>query len=98
MDCIIRGSAFDYNQFTGTGSAIIDRHCASNIEEFQGDGELIITTADDLGNKRILRSLGLACGSTVRARHVGSDILSGLRGVIGVEVKGYTRLLAESRE
>ena len=59
---------------------------------------MLITTSDELGDKRILRTLGLACGSTVRARNVGSDILSGLRGVIGGEVKGYTRLLAESRE
>ena len=59
---------------------------------------MIITTSNELGDKRIVRTLGLVRGSTIRARHIGKDIMAGLRSVIGGEVTEYTRLLADSRE
>jgi uncharacterized protein YbjQ (UPF0145 family) len=46
----------------------------------------------------VVRTLGLARGNTVRARHIGRDILAQLRNVVGGEVQEYTKLLAESRE
>jgi uncharacterized protein YbjQ (UPF0145 family) len=59
---------------------------------------MIIVTAQEIPGRRILRTLGLVRGNTIRARHLGRDILAGLRGVVGGEVKEYTKMLAESRE
>lgn len=59
---------------------------------------MIITTSETVAGKRIVRTLGLARGNTVRARHIGRDILAGLRNIVGGEVQEYTKLLAESRE
>ena len=59
---------------------------------------MIIVTTDEIPGKKVTRVLGLVRGSTVRARHLGKDILAGLRGLVGGEVHEYTKLLAESRE
>ncbi len=59
---------------------------------------MIVVTTDEIPGKKIVRVLGLARGNTVRARHLGKDILAGLRGIVGGEVHEYTKLLAESRE
>ena len=58
---------------------------------------IIVTTADVKG-KRVVKVLGLAKGNTVRARHVGQDIVAFLKNIVGGEVGNYTKLLAESRE
>jgi len=58
----------------------------------------MITTQDQLVDHRIVKTLGLVQGSTIRARHIGNDILAGLRNIIGGEVHEYTKMLAESRE
>jgi len=50
-----------------------------------------------LPGRTIVRHLGLVQGSTVRAKHVGKDILAGLRNFVGGELKAYTELLNESR-
>ncbi len=59
---------------------------------------MMIISADRIAGKKIVRTLGLVRGNTVRARHFGHDILAGLKGLIGGEVHEYTKLLAESRE
>jgi len=59
---------------------------------------MIITTCDEIPGKRTVRTLGLVKGNTVRARHLGRDIMAILRGMIGGEVTDYTKMLAESRE
>jgi uncharacterized protein YbjQ (UPF0145 family) len=59
---------------------------------------MILTTSETIAGKRIVRTLGLARGNTVRARHIGRDIVAGLRNIVGGEVQEYTKLLAESRE
>ncbi len=59
---------------------------------------MIIATTDQLEGHRITRVYGLVRGNTVRARHVGKDIMAGLRTIVGGEVHEYSRLLAESRE
>lgn len=59
---------------------------------------MILTTSETIAGKRILRTLGLARGNTVRARHIGRDIVAWLRNIVGGEVQEYTKLLAESRE
>ena len=59
---------------------------------------MIISTQDELADYRITRTLGLVRGNTIRARHVGKDILAGLRSIVGGEITEYTKMLAESRE
>ena len=59
---------------------------------------MIITTQDELADYRITRTLGLVRGNTIRARHVGKDIIAGLRSLVGGEIGEYTKMLAESRE
>ena len=59
---------------------------------------MIIATSDELGDKRIVRTFGLVRGSTIRARHVGKDIMASFRSIVGGEVTEYTRLMAESLE
>ena len=59
---------------------------------------MIITTTDTIPGKKIQKTLGLVRGNTIRARHVGKDILAGFRSVVGGEISEYTKLMAESRE
>ncbi len=59
---------------------------------------MIVVTTSEIEGKRIVKVIGLAKGNTVRARHVGQDILAFLKNLIGGEVSNYTKLLAESRE
>jgi len=59
---------------------------------------MIIVTTGQIEGKRITETLGLVRGSTIRARHMGHDIMAGLRNVVGGEVKDYTVMLAQARE
>ena len=59
---------------------------------------MIIVTSETIANKRIVKTLGLVRGNTVRARHIGKDIMAGLRNIVGGEVHEYAKLIAESRE
>ena len=59
---------------------------------------MIITTSEQIEGKKVIRTIGLVKGSTVRARHVGRDIVAQLRGIVGGEITEYTRMMAESRE
>lgn len=59
---------------------------------------MIITTTESIKGKKIVRTLGLAKGNTIRARHIGRDIMALLRNIVGGEITDYTKLLAESRE
>jgi len=59
---------------------------------------LIIVTSDHIEGKKTVKTLGMVKGSTIRARHVGRDIVAGLRSVIGGEISEYTRLMAQARE
>ncbi|MFL2943525.1 MAG: YbjQ family protein [Limisphaerales bacterium] len=58
----------------------------------------MVVTAPNIPGKKIVRVLGLVRGNTIRARHVGKDIVAGLRNVVGGEVTEYAKLLSESRE
>ena len=60
--------------------------------------KIIIVTSPNIPGKKIVRTLGLVRGNTIRARHVGKDIMAGLRNIVGGEVTEYAKLLAESRE
>lgn len=59
---------------------------------------MLITTQDDFADYETVETLGLVKGNTIRARHVGKDILAGLRTLVGGEITEYTKMLAESRE
>ena len=59
---------------------------------------MLVVTTDEIEGVQITRVVGLVRGSTVRARHVGRDIMAGLRNMVGGEITEYTRLLAEARE
>ena len=59
---------------------------------------MILVTTPTIINKVITDTLGIARGSTVRARNVGQDIFAGLKNLIGGEISEYTKLQAQSRE
>jgi len=59
---------------------------------------MIIVTLERIEGKRIVKTLGMARGSTIRAKHVGKDIVAAFRGIVGGEITEYTKLMAESRE
>jgi uncharacterized protein YbjQ (UPF0145 family) len=62
------------------------------------DRKFIVVTSPTVLGKAVVRTLGLVSGNAVRARHVGKDILAGLRNLVGGEIIEYAKLLAESRE
>ena len=57
-----------------------------------------ISTTPNIEGKTIVRQLGLVRGNTIRARHVGKDIMAGLKNIVGGEISDYTKMMAESRE
>ena len=59
---------------------------------------MLITTQDNFADREIVETLGLVKGNTIRARHMGKDILASLRSMVGGEIGEYTKMLAESRE
>ncbi len=59
--------------------------------------DLIVTTMNDLPGYRVEEVFGEVFGLTVRSRNIGSDIGAQLKGLVGGEVKGYTKMLADSR-
>lgn len=59
---------------------------------------MIVATTSEIAGKRIVRTLGMVRGNTIRARHVGRDIMAGLRNLVGGEIPEYTKLFAEARE
>jgi len=59
---------------------------------------MIITTSETIGGKKVAKTLGLVRGNTVRARHIGRDIKSAFKNMIGGEIRDYTKLMGESRE
>ena len=59
---------------------------------------MMIVTSDEIPGKKIESTLGAVRGSSVRARHIGKDIVAFFKNIVGGEVEEYTKLLAESRE
>ncbi|MCF6225563.1 MAG: YbjQ family protein [Xanthomonadales bacterium] len=59
---------------------------------------MLVVTSDTVAAHKIVKTLGLVRGNTVRARHVGKEILAGFRNIVGGEIHEYTKLMAESRE
>jgi len=59
---------------------------------------MIISTINEIAGKEITEVLGLVRGNTIRARHVGKDIMAGFKNIVGGEITDYTKMMAESRE
>ena len=59
---------------------------------------MIVATTDEIPETTIVETLGIVRGSTVRARHIGRDLVAWFRNIVGGEVDEYTKLLAEARE
>jgi uncharacterized protein YbjQ (UPF0145 family) len=59
---------------------------------------MIITSSETIAGKEIVQTLGLVRGNTIRAKHIGKDIIAGLRTIIGGEITEYTEALSEARE
>ena len=58
---------------------------------------MILVNTDFVPGRTIRESLGMVRGSTIRAKHLGKDLLAGLRSIVGGEIKEYTEMLVESR-
>jgi len=59
---------------------------------------MILTNIESIPGKTIMEHYGLVQGSTIRAKHVGRDIMAGLKNIVGGELKGYTELMIEARQ
>ncbi|MBN1509611.1 MAG: YbjQ family protein [Sedimentisphaerales bacterium] len=59
---------------------------------------MLLSTTESIPGKKVVKHLGLVRGNTIRGRHIGRDIVAGLRNLVGGEIAEYTKLMAESRE
>ena len=59
---------------------------------------MLIVSSPNVPGKKIVKTLGLVKGNTIRARHIGKDIVAVFRNIVGGEIHEYTKLMAESRE
>lgn len=59
---------------------------------------MILTPASSVAGHRVARTFGLVYGNTIRARHLGKDIVAALKNLVGGEIEEYTKLMAEARE
>jgi len=59
---------------------------------------MILVASSQIAGKKIVKTMGLVKGNTIRARHLGKDIIAGLKNIVGGEIEEYTKLMAEARE
>ena len=59
---------------------------------------MLVVSSPNVPGKRIIKTIGLVKGNTIRARHIGKDILAVFKNIVGGEIQEYTKLMAESRE
>jgi len=59
---------------------------------------MILVSSPNVPGKKVVKTLGLVKGNTIRARHIGKDILAIFKNIVGGEIHEYTKLMAESRE
>ena len=59
---------------------------------------MILSTTEAIEGRRVAETLGLVRGNTIRARHIGRDIMAGLRTLVGGEIKDYTVMLDQARD
>ncbi|MGI9658171.1 MAG: YbjQ family protein [Gaiellaceae bacterium] len=58
---------------------------------------MLITTTDSVPGREIVEALGLVTANTVRARHLGRDVMAGLKNLVGGEIQSYRQLLSDAR-
>ena len=58
---------------------------------------MLMVTTEEIPGKKIVKVLGLVSGTTIRAKHIGKDIMAGLKNNVGGELKGYTEMMEEAR-
>lgn len=63
-----------------------------------GSDSMIVTNVESVPGRHITEHYGLVQGSTIRAKHIGRDMMAGFKNIVGGELKGYTELLSESRD
>lgn len=78
-------------------SQVVKPESAQSVRTADGE-EMIITNIETVPGKSIVEHFGLVSGSTIRAKHLGKDLMAGLKNLVGGELKGYTQLLQESRK
>lgn len=59
---------------------------------------MIFSTTPDVPGREITENLGVVAGNIVQSKHVGRDLMAGLKGIIGGEIEGYTEMLADARD
>ncbi|MGB5492464.1 MAG: YbjQ family protein [Woeseiaceae bacterium] len=59
---------------------------------------IVVSNTETIPGRTIVEFYGVVTGNTVRAKHVGRDIMAGLKNIVGGELKGYTELLQDSRK
>jgi uncharacterized protein YbjQ (UPF0145 family) len=59
---------------------------------------MLLSTTETIAGKTVVKHIGLVRGNTIRARHIGRDVMAGLKNLVGGEISEYTKLMAESRE
>jgi uncharacterized protein YbjQ (UPF0145 family) len=69
-----------------------------SVEEPTVNDAITLSTTDQIAGKRIVRTIGLVRGNTIRARHIGRDFMASLKNVVGGEITEYTKMIAECRE
>jgi uncharacterized protein YbjQ (UPF0145 family) len=73
-------------------------HIKSRPSKTSSGGKMIVTNIETVPGKAVVEHFGLVSGSTIRAKHIGRDIMASLKNLVGGEIKGYTQLLQESRQ
>ncbi len=58
---------------------------------------MLMVTTEEIPGKKIVKVLGLVSGTTIRAKHIGKDIMAGFKNIVGGELKGYTEMMEEAR-
>jgi uncharacterized protein YbjQ (UPF0145 family) len=76
----------------------IDYICLQAIHLTSNKQIMILSTTEHVPHKEVVEIIGIARGSTVRARNIGRDIFAGLKNIVGGEIEEYTKLQAQSRE
>jgi len=59
---------------------------------------MIYSTTETIPGRQVVESLGVVTGNVVQAKHIGRDIMAGLKSIVGGEIRGYTEMLSEARD
>ncbi|XYB76567.1 heavy metal-binding domain-containing protein [Vibrio parahaemolyticus] len=59
---------------------------------------MIYTTTDTIPGKEIAEVRGVVTGNVVQSKHIGRDLMAGLKSIVGGEIRGYTEMMTEARD